>query len=1737
MNTGMGSAAAVLSVLVQAKGVEQTNAKLMKTQGVLSSAGGAAGRMAKQLAAMAKWGALAAAGAIGVAVKKAIDFDKEMRNVNSIAQLSEKALGRVRDKVLELAGKTAQAPATLAAGMYDLVSSGFDAHESLLILAKSARAATAGLTTTEVSTKAVAAVLNAYGLKAKMAGDVSDVLFRIVERGVIEFPELAQTIGDVLPFASSLSVNLREVGASIATMTKAGISPAETMTRIKAVMVSLLKPSEDLKKAIEAQGYESGEAMIKALGFQGTLDALSKSTHGNKEAMAALFPNVRALGGALALTGDNSKKAAGDLKGMQDAAGATARTLSQQEKSTSFLLRQLRSEVEALAIGFGEDLLPEINRVIKILTNPHLSAEEKFTRVFDTLVQAAQKGLSTAVSLAEQYGPKIVAKLASSIASAWWHLDIFGKILGAAALIRVLGGPGALTATGKAIGRFLGLGVSEGAAETIVLPEVAMGAAGARGLGAAAAGASGPRWLGTDAAPKAASQVGQFGERQALQDAGLLGGGAAATGGLGAALKSGALKLGAIAGGYFAAEFGIKVIEGITGTDLLENQDLKTSLTHGFNTQGVAATEEKALAQYKNQQGALRDAMTAIELDQLAGLGKLKSDLANGLGVISHEWKVGTGPWREATAEAMHQTVASIRAGMQNGTIEASAGQKAIHAILGKLKVVQGSDPLGLAEGVVQSFKKAGGVTQSGVNGLISDMEKMPKGAREAAQAAVLGMAAKWAQGHPKIEAQVDVLRKNLVHKFGTTNQQIVGGVTRGAEAIAGVFSSLVNTVSGYLSDLGVNVNSILKAFGVSKGVTFAVKTVKGAAGAVAGAAKGIVGAVTGKQTGGFIVPGTGSGDRPGFAGEVGAFILNREATRAYGFDRGGMVPLALEPGERYFTRREVAAMGGARTLEAMNQSVPRFQKGGELGKPQVSGPAGPLLDLGQHAANRGYNAAQEYIKRHRPKPEAGPYSGPAKGPAGTATYKGVLMAIWVKEALEYAAGKGVNAQPTSGYRSHAENVAAGRTYFSEHEKTQYPGGAVDFGGYVDPAAKAVKDAVVAATRTFKYPLLAPIGFRDDGHASGTGHMLGGLIKALSVGGPVPPAAGELVGASYYGGPTDHVSGTVGAAGVSLPGKMSFAELAMGHALGGLPFHTKLKIGYNGKSVIAEKLDIGLGGDDVNGHNRAIDLWYETANAIGMPGTGVVKVSPADGASAKGLTEGQRKLAEGKQRKANNERHLKALEQEVGQVHSPIAKQSKLWRLIKFWGRTGIFEKDEKQHILEAVQSAAAQTKPQSAVNVLSHLADYAKGHGEITGKDPSNFRDFEKAIERAQDRGREERKKTVERQKKHVESVHSRVAAKIANRAAFPELVAQLAKLRRGADVGEEYASQLVTLEPENIGDAYVDQERGAYGNELNRLLTWRNATVRAQETASREIANFEAQVAHIESLKPGTPEAAKAVGDAIKKAGGKGGGKGHKALGGLVQMFASGGKPQSAKAFGEAIKKANKGSGGGDQGGADAYKKAAYKIPLLEEAIANAKTMRDETWAGELEEIQGLTGPGGILESLPSEPVAGAFGGRIFEIQNSIRELALKVNAATEGAGPSELKELEAQLNTDWHKRFLVSEAQRNTITQFEGSYPGGRYAGMFGKGGTLGYGEWGIAGETGKPEIVQGPARVFNPTETEAIQGGGGTPALVIEELHVHKDGRVTGLYEGREFEVAVKKVVKDGRVTGRRTPGGR
>jgi hypothetical protein len=128
----------------------------------------------------------------------------------------------------------------------------------------------------------------------------------------------------------------------------------------------------------------------------------------------------------------------------------------------------------------------------------------------------------------------------------------------------------------------------------------------------------------------------------------------------------------------------------------------------------------------------------------------------------------------------------------------------------------------------------------------------------------------------------------------------------------------------------------------------------------------------------------------------------------------------------------------------------------------------------------------------------------------------------------------------------------------------------------------------------------SPAGTTPTAEAQAQAGPGGGIVLA-------PPGGGELVGATEYGGPGDPSSGIRGSSGANLLDfPDSYAELGgmtfqTATAMGGLPYETPLRITWQGRSAIAYKRDIGLGGAPIDGLPRVIDLWWELAGGLGIP--------------------------------------------------------------------------------------------------------------------------------------------------------------------------------------------------------------------------------------------------------------------------------------------------------------------------------------------------------------------------------------------------------------------------------------------------------------------------------------------------------------------------------------------------------
>jgi TP901 family phage tail tape measure protein len=294
-------------------------------------------------------------------------FEKAFSNVSTVVDTSKVNVKQMSSELLALDNRLGSA-ADLTEGLYQALSAGIDASKAVDFVSNSAKFAKAALVDTNTAVDVITTGLNAYALSADQAGAVSDKFFQVVMLGKTTGQELSAVIGQSIPLAANFGISLDELGASIAVMTLQGIKSAQATTQFNSAVSAFIKPSEDMAARIKLLGYSSGEAMIKQLGFKGSLDAIVKSTNGNNSELAKMFQNVEALRGVMALTGKGASNFEAVLDSVKNSTGATNAAFDKQELTFETLNNSINKAFIVLGQSFLPILKPVVENITKVIT-------------------------------------------------------------------------------------------------------------------------------------------------------------------------------------------------------------------------------------------------------------------------------------------------------------------------------------------------------------------------------------------------------------------------------------------------------------------------------------------------------------------------------------------------------------------------------------------------------------------------------------------------------------------------------------------------------------------------------------------------------------------------------------------------------------------------------------------------------------------------------------------------------------------------------------------------------------------------------------------------------------------------------------------------------------------------------------------------------------------------------------------------------------------------------------------------------------------------------------------------------------------------------------------------------------------------------------------------------------------------------------------------------------------------
>ncbi|AGA66063.1 phage tail tape measure protein [Brachyspira pilosicoli P43/6/78] len=330
--------------------------------------------------------------AMGLASKKAIEFDNGMREVLTLLpELGNESFEKLKNQALSFSKDIGKAPEETVKALYQALSAGIPRENVFEFLKTAGEASIAGVSDLKTSVDGLTSVTNAYGSEILNAQKASDIMFQTVKLGKTDFTQLSNSLFNVIPIASAIGVQFEDIGAAIAAMTAQGVPTSVATTQIRQSLVELNKEGSVAYETFKQISGESFKDFIAGGGnLQEALQMMSDHAEKTGKEVTSMFSSVEAGNAVLALSGKNASKFKDYLDQVRNSVGATSEAFKKIDDGAARQFERLKAELSALVIELGNNALPLIN--------------ESFIPLFrDTLVPIIDDAIRTISSLIKAF--------------------------------------------------------------------------------------------------------------------------------------------------------------------------------------------------------------------------------------------------------------------------------------------------------------------------------------------------------------------------------------------------------------------------------------------------------------------------------------------------------------------------------------------------------------------------------------------------------------------------------------------------------------------------------------------------------------------------------------------------------------------------------------------------------------------------------------------------------------------------------------------------------------------------------------------------------------------------------------------------------------------------------------------------------------------------------------------------------------------------------------------------------------------------------------------------------------------------------------------------------------------------------------------------------------------------------------------------------------------------------------
>lgn len=300
----------------------------------------------------------------------AAQFETSTAMVATIADTSQKSLSSISKEVRTYSNETGEAASDMAEATYQAISASVNTADAAAFAGTATKLAVGGFTSATTAVDVLTTAINAYGLAASDATQLSDYLITTQNLGKTSVDQLAQSVGKVIPLASAYNVQMDNLSSAYAVLTANGIATAESGTYLKSMLNELGDTGSGVSEVLlNSTGKTFAQLMEQGYSLGDVMAMLGNAVDGDSTAFNALWNSTEAGIGALSLFNAGADKYNSVLESMRTSAGATEKAYSTMADTTDKSKQRMENAFNNLKISVGDVLNPALTQVYEGFTN------------------------------------------------------------------------------------------------------------------------------------------------------------------------------------------------------------------------------------------------------------------------------------------------------------------------------------------------------------------------------------------------------------------------------------------------------------------------------------------------------------------------------------------------------------------------------------------------------------------------------------------------------------------------------------------------------------------------------------------------------------------------------------------------------------------------------------------------------------------------------------------------------------------------------------------------------------------------------------------------------------------------------------------------------------------------------------------------------------------------------------------------------------------------------------------------------------------------------------------------------------------------------------------------------------------------------------------------------------------------------------------------------------------------